>query len=211
LDVRACRALELRSNLSSAPLAGGDELHVTPKESPMKFRVAVIAAAFVLSGLALAQDVQTDYDRNFDFSTLHTFAVKIGTSWGNPLGEERAKDVVSKELSQHGWTPADETTADAIVLIHGASQTKKSLDTFYTGGYGGYGWGGMGGTSTTHVNEYQVGTLVVDVFDSKTKKLVFRGVGQDELSDKPEKNQKKLEKGVDKMFKDFPPKPKEAK
>lgn len=63
----------------------------------------------------------------------------------------------------------------------------------------------MPSTATTTVNEYKVGTMVVDIFDAKDKKLVFRGVGQDEVSDKPEKNEKKIEKATEKMFKNFPP------
>jgi hypothetical protein len=50
-----------------------------------------------------------------------------------------------------------------------------------------------------------VGTLVVDIFDKTGKSLLWRGVAQDELSDKPEKNVKKLGKASDKLFKDFPP------
>ena len=61
------------------------------------------------------------------------------------------------------------------------------------------------GSSTTTVREYAVGTLVVDIFDAKSKSLLFRGTASDELSDKPEKNQKKLAKASDKMFKNFPP------
>ncbi len=61
------------------------------------------------------------------------------------------------------------------------------------------------GTATTTTSEYIVGTLVVDIYDAKTKTLMFRGTATDELSDKPEKNQKKLAKASDKMFKDFPP------
>ena len=61
------------------------------------------------------------------------------------------------------------------------------------------------GTSSTTVSEYTVGTLVVDIFNAKSKQLLFRGTASDELSDKPEKNQKKLAKASDKMFKDFPP------
>jgi hypothetical protein len=84
------------------------------------------------------------------------------------------------------------------------------------GGYGGYGyrgWGGMGGmgTATTTTSEYLVGTLVVDIFDAKTKGLMFRGTASDEISDKPEKNIKKVQKVADKMFKDFPPGSKEKK
>jgi hypothetical protein len=61
------------------------------------------------------------------------------------------------------------------------------------------------GTATTTESEYLVGTLVVDIFDAKTKGLMFRGTAQDEISDKPEKNIKKIEKASKKMFKEFPP------
>lgn len=173
----------------------------------MIYRTAIFATVILLGLLVTAQEVTTDYDRNYNFSQIHTFVTKIGTSWGNPLSEQRAKEAVSKALVQRGWQPAEEGSADALVVIHGATQTKKSLNTFYSGGgYAGYGWGGWGGgTATTTESEYRVGTLVVDIFDAKDKKLVYRAVGQDEISEKPEKNEKKLQKGVEKMFKKFPP------
>ena len=99
-----------------------------------------------------------------------------------------------------------------MVVLHGATEKQRTLNTFYSGmgGYGGYGYrgwgGGMGmGTATTTTSEYLVGTLVVDIFDAKTKALMYRGTATDELSDKPEKNQKKLAKASDKLFKNFPP------
>ena len=49
------------------------------------------------------------------------------------------------------------------------------------------------------------GTLVVDLFDANTKKLVWRGSSSDALSDKSDKNIKNLDKGVEKMFDHFPP------
>jgi hypothetical protein len=55
---------------------------------------------------------------------------------------------------------------------------------------------------------YTVGTLVVDLFDARTMQLIWRGVGTETLSDKPEKDTQKLNKTVEKMFKDFPPKSK---
>jgi len=179
----------------------------------MIFRFGIIASVIFAGLFVVAQDVKTDYDRNYNFAQLHTFAIKIGTSWGNPLSEERVKDEVAKALVKRGWSQTDEASADALVVVHGASQTKKSLDTFYSGGWGGYGWGSFGapGTATTTVNEYKVGTLVVDIFDAKGKKLVFRGIGQDEVSDKPEKNEKKIAKATEKMFKSFPPQPAEQK
>lgn len=174
----------------------------------MALRLGVFSMVILAALLLPAQDVKTDYDHNYDFSQLKTFFVKIGTSWNNPFAEQRAKDAVTQQLIAKGWTPADEATADALVVIHGATKSEQSLNTFYSGGgWGGWGWGG-GGTSTTTVSEVRVGTGVVDIFDAKTKKLVFRGVAQDEVSEKAEKNEKKIEKATAKMFKNFPPKSK---
>jgi len=70
---------------------------------------------------------------------------------------------------------------------------------------GGWRWGGGFGEATTNVDHYRVGTLVVDLFDARTKKLVWRGSASDTLSNKSDKNIKDLDKGVQKMFDHFPP------
>jgi hypothetical protein len=178
-------------------------------------RFALAAALSLLAGGAFAQDVKVDFDRKADFTAIKTFAVKIGTSWNNQISEKRITDEVQQTLTEKGWTAADPAKADALVLIHGATEKQRTLNTFYSGGYGGYGyrgWGGMGmGSATTTTSEYLVGTLVVDIFDAKTKALLFRGMASDEISDKPDKNIKKVEKATDKMFKDFPPGSKDKK
>jgi hypothetical protein len=177
----------------------------------MKMRTLAVAAAMMLAGAsAFAQDVKVDFDKAANFSGIHTFSAKIGTAWGNPLGEKRVLAEITQGLVEKGWKAVtDDSKADAIVVLHGATEKQKSLNTFYSGGYGGYGWrGGWGGgmgSSTTTVDEYTVGTLVVDIFDAKTKQLMYRGTATDELSNKPEKNAKKLAKASDKLFKDFPP------
>ena len=96
----------------------------------------------------------------------------------------------------------------AIVAIK-TSQTQKTLQTFYDGFGGGWRWRGVGGfgDSTTTEQDYQEGTLVIDLYDGKTKQLIWRGSTESVLADKAEKNEKNLEKGVAKMFKDFPPGP----
>ena len=110
-------------------------------------------------------------------------------------------DEITQALTEKGWKSVD-ANPDALVLLHGATEKQKSLNTFYSGGgYGGYGYrglGGMGGmgTATTTTSEYMVGTLVVDIFDAKTKALMFRGTATDELSDKPEKNAEEAAEGV---------------
>ena len=178
----------------------------------MKLRSALIICGLLLSPLALlAQDVNRDFDKTFDFTKIKSFYMKIGTSWNNQLSEQRVKKEFAEALTEKGWKEMKaETGADMLVVLHGATDVKKSLSTFYDGwgGYGYGGWGGAGmsmGSSTTQVYEYTVGTLVVDMFPTASHNLVFRGTASDELNKNPEKNLKKIDKAATKMFKDFPP------
>jgi hypothetical protein len=167
-------------------------------------KTAMLAGlALAVAGGAWAQDVKVDFDNAANFGAIRTFGLKLGTSWGNPIGEKRVTDDVTQALVAKGWSLAPEGEADAHVMLHGATETKRSLNTYYSG-MGGYRWGGMG-TATTTQTEYVVGTLLVDIFDAKGKNLIWRGVAQDEASNSTEKNIKKVAKATEKLFKDFPP------
>ena len=91
------------------------------------------------------------------------------------------------------------------------TKTQKRLDTFYDGFGGGWGWRRFGGfddsfgDSTTVEDDYKEGTLVIDLYDGKSKQLIWRGSAEDALSDKASTNKKNLDKGVVKMFRMFPP------
>ena len=61
------------------------------------------------------------------------------------------------------------------------------------------------GTATSTLIPEKVGNLMVDIFDGATKQLIWRGTASEVLSSKPDKNEKKMEESVDKMFKKFPP------
>ena len=168
--------------------------------------MVLMGVALATAGGAWAQDVKVDYDKATSFGAIKTFSLKLGTSWGNPIGEKRVTDEITEALTAKGWTLAPEGKGDAQVVLHGATETKRTLNTFYSG-MGGYRYRGFGGTgtATTTESEYTVGTLVVDIFDAKGQNLLWRGIAQDELSDKTDKNIKKLGKASDKLFKDFPP------
>jgi hypothetical protein len=108
-------------------------------------------------------------------------------------------------LTAKGWTKVDDG-GDASVAAYGSTKTQKTLQTWYDGFGGGWFWNGFGdGIATTTVQETPVGTLMIDIFDSSTHKLIWRGVASNTLSGKPEKDEKKLEKAVEEMFKKFPP------
>jgi len=159
----------------------------------------------VALGTALAQHVQTDFDHKANFTQYKTY------SWqeikpADSLWDARIKDAVDAQLAAKGWTQVESGGDVAIVGIK-TTQTQRTLQTFYDGLGGGWRWRGFGGLgeSTTTEQDYKEGTLVVDLYDAKTKQLVWRGSAEDTVSDKAEKNEKNLDKAVAKMFKDFPP------
>ena len=169
-------------------------------------------AVFVLMGLILflanasfAQQVKTDYDRAANFGQYKTYSwEKVQTQ--DPLWVDRIKAAVNSTLAAKGWTQV-ESGGDICIMAIEINRNQQTLNTYYDGFGGGWRWRGFGGfgQSTTTVETYKVGTLVVDLFDAKTKTLVWRGVSSDTLSDKSDKNIKNLNKGVQKMFQHFPP------
>jgi hypothetical protein len=88
------------------------------------------------------------------------------------------------------------------------TRDQQTLNTLYDGFGGGRRWRGAGGfgESTTTVDNYKVGTVVVDLVDTNAKTLVWRGTASDTLSNNSSKNIKNLDKDVQKMFAHFPPK-----
>jgi Domain of unknown function (DUF4136) len=108
-----------------------------------------------------------------------------------------------------GKTSAQDSGGDVSIVAMEITRDQQTLNTFYDGFGAGWGWRGFGdggfGEATTTTETYKVGTVVVDLFETKTKRLIWRGSSSDTLSDKSDKNIKNLDKRVDKMFKHFPP------
>ena len=163
----------------------------------------LLPIALVGVRIAFAASVKTDFSHSTDFGQYKTYSwIKVQAT--NTLWSDRISRDVDGQLSAKGWTKA-ESGGDAGVAAFGATHNQQTLQTFYDGFGGGWRWGGGFGDSTTTVDTYKVGTLVVDLFDSKSKALVWRGSSSDTLSDKSDKNIKNLDKGVQKMFEHFPP------
>src|SRR5882724_6162635 len=174
----------------------------------MKFlsRIAAsIGLTLVLATVSFAQHVKTDYDHNANFGQYKTYSwEKVQTK--DPLMVDRIKDAANAALTAKGWTQVD-SGGDVSVMAIEITQNQQTLNTFYDGFGGGRRWGGFGGfgDATTTTETYKVGSLVVDVFDAKTKNLVWRGSSSDTLSNNADKNTKNLDKGAQKMFAHFPP------
>jgi len=169
----------------------------------MRYQVALpalLACAFLAFAAA---DVSVDYNHQADFGRYHTYSWLGANASG--LWKDRIMAAVDSQLSAKGWQKVP-SGGDATVSAVGYSTERDKMETFYDGfpGWGWRGWGGMGVATTTAIPE-RVGDLTVDVFDSGTKQLIWRGRASEVVSSKPEKNEKKLDEAVDKMFKHFPP------
>src|ERR1700704_3722547 len=186
--------------VSSLPLLGSRRL-------VMNARYLVFAGAVAMSTMAGGYSIKTatDYDKSVSFSNYHSFSILKGNSSGNPLMDQRAQSDVKSALTSKGWMEVPAGEAQATVVVHAATKTKHTYETLYDGWGGGWGWRGGCGGSTTFVNDYKVGTLVVDIFDAKTKQGIWHGTASDALSDNAKSNAQATEQAIDKMFSNFPP------
>ncbi len=179
-------------------------------------RYVGITAILTLSSLAaFADNVKSDHDKNADFSKIHTY------SWGqvktsNPLYQTRIKEAVDHDLQAKGWRYV-ESGGDATVFatgeVHNQTDLQTTYDSFGPGWGGRWGWGGWGwgmgggfGEATTTTSEKPMAHLVLDIFNSSDKELLFRAVITRDVSDKSDKNVKSVDKDIERALKDFPPK-----
>jgi len=147
-----------------------------------------IAMALFLATSLFAGDVKTNYNRSANFNQYKTY------SWGNVQTQEaplvdRIKSAVDEALAAKGWRQVA-SGGDVSVTATEITEDQQILNTY---------------DDITTTETYQVGSLVLEMFDTRTAKLIWRGSSSDTLSSKPAKNIKNLDKGVQRMFKNFPP------
>jgi len=108
-----------------------------------------------------------------------------------------AQQDIEAAMQQKGLQKVEENqTPDLILAASGGEREQTSWNAWGMRGIG----GGMGGISPQQNIE---STMVVSLYDTKAKELVWRGIAQDTLSNNGDKNQKMVEKAVQKMFKQW--------
>lgn len=183
-----------------------------------KFLLAIIVGLFALASAAptFAQDVRYNYDKNTNFSRFKTYKWVLLKDAKDPgdLLDKQIKGAFDSQLTMKGLTKVEDDSADLYIGYQVAIGQEKEFTSYntdwgygagwYRGGWYGYPGGGMttGSTSTIYV-----GQLVLDMYDSANKDLVWRGLGSKTIDPKakPDKQQKNLSKTVTKMLKNYPP------
>ena len=182
-----------------------------------KFGFTLLLALFACS-VTDAQHVKTIYMPGTDFAKYKTYAW-VNEVQGAPTGggdpdrilDAQVKEAIDSQMVAKGFTKVEDgSKADLLLGYQLAIDQEKQINGFgdNLGGWGGLGpWGGSLGTFSASTSSNYIGTFVVGMYDPAAKKLVWIGAAQHaiEPSKKQEKNQQKLNKGAQKLLKDFPP------
>jgi len=169
----------------------------------------IVSIMILVSVTACDTKVVTDYDRDADFSSIGSYAwYEIEHPDISDLENRRIISIVDEQLQAKGLHKVD-SDPDVYIVYFGDSDESVVIDTTHHGYGFGAGWywgGGMGmGSSTSRIRTYTEGTLVIDMYKAGEKMLIWRGSLSGTVTDNPQEMEKKVRKGLAKLFKKYPP------
>ncbi len=165
-----------------------------------------------LTGCSSSVSVNHDYDTDADFTQYKTYTWapvatsptgKASTGKANSLLDRRIRNAVDQQLTDKRLQP-DPDDPDLLVVYHlGVKDKVQVTDWGYS--YSSHYWGM--GTRDIDVYQYQEGTLIIDLVDTQSKTLVWRGSGTKVLESNrtTEQVEKTLNDAVAKILSQYPP------
>jgi uncharacterized protein YceK len=163
--------------------------------------------------------VHTDHAEDADFRRFRTFQYQHSSNTvaaASPLTHERIVAGLRRHMILAGFVEA-ESGADVVVTYHGSTDQQVEFRTTYTGGGSSWGssqWGGRGSSrhvglgmssSTTRPNTITQGTLVIDIWEVASNRLLWRSTVTGTLNPNPERNTANINEGIERAFRRFPP------
>lgn len=184
----------------------------------MRNSVFVSFAMLFLTTTAWPQDVRYNFDPNTDFSKYKTYRWEKNPKSldVNELTLGQLAKSFDAALAAKGLSRKDSGDTDLVIVFQLAIGQEKQITSYDTGGYG-YGpawrggwYGGGTGMTTSTTSTINIGSVVLDMYDTSNKQLVWRGMASKTVDEnaKPEKRQKNMDKAAVKMLKNYPPKKK---
>jgi hypothetical protein len=176
----------------------------------------VLALTALLASPVHAAKPQIQWDEAYDFATIKTFQWKSSSNSSleqrNPFLHSRVVAAIEYELTGTGLTEV-QSNPDVFVTYHTETEEKIRLQSnsvgYGFGGYGGPGWGrygygygfAYGGpiSTTTRVEEYEEGTLIVDIWSAASNQLIWRGTASRVFSEDLQKAEKQVVKIIKAM------------
>jgi len=170
--------------------------------------------ATVLFGVAiagtpiLAQTVTIDYDHSVNFAKFKSYTWS-GVHATDPSVEGRITIAVDRDMSGRFFHQQTKN-GDVTIAVVEATRDKQEYADFYAKlnditWQRGWGSGGFLDTATTP-QDVPLDTLVMDMYDTKTQKLIWRGVVTEPVAKSQDKNDQIMDRAVNLLFAKFPPK-----
>lgn len=173
----------------------------------------VVLGTMVVAGCAPALRAGADFDPavelaaplTFDWDASDTLPVGDPRLEDNEIVEERVRDAIERELNRRGIRRV-ENAPDLLVHFHGAVRDRvQVVESDRARGYQTSQYG-----DDVEVFQYEEGTLVVDVADARTRKVIWRGWAVADVGgvlDDQTALTELVNRGVDSMFSFFPVQP----
>jgi len=158
----------------------------------------VLAAIVLASTAAIASSTESYFDRSYNFGNIRSFAVQpqqqISTDplannsiWGKLIRETLEGNLRTHGIAQQREGPADIKVSFSVELTERYDTRFVDYGLPYSwgpwgpGAYWGGGYGGWRGGYEVYAIPYLESRLIVDMVDTKTNQLVWRGFNTDEL------------------------------
>ncbi len=180
----------------------------------------LLFAGLVVGGCASGMQVDQDWNPEVDFASYDTFAL-LEEETPRPESQRffaaRVERALETVMEEKGLRLTD-SNPDLLISWDAATEGQMSVSTYGTSYYGGgyrgrygrgrYGWGGgVGyGTTTSRVNEWEEGTLVIEIIDPDIEELVYTASGQAKLTENqtPEQRTQRINEGVARILRQYP-------
>ncbi|WP_417547163.1 DUF4136 domain-containing protein [Marinobacter segnicrescens] len=168
--------------------------------------LALVALGLLLGGCAAK--VVTDYDSNAAFASYQSWAFALNAGEGyTSLDGSRVEAAITRELGSRELNQVDASTADLLVSYR-IDEVERLDTTGFSYGLGfGSGRFGWGLATAPPVREVREGQLIVELVDSTTERVVWRGASKRYLNENqsPETRQELIDEVVAEMFNRYPP------
>ena len=185
-----------------------------------------IAIALIFSACSTVQ-VESEYDKQANFAALRTFRwveappVAVGDPRiDDSVLQARVQAAVNRELEAKGLRRMDSGAVDLLVNYYVNVEEKMTGQNLndkygYTQGTGwtqgarqGWSWGlGAYDAPSVPVTYYEEGSVIIDMIDPRTKRLIWRGSARTvvDLDSDDETRRARLNDAIQRVLAEFPP------
>jgi hypothetical protein len=171
-------------------------------------RFLAVVLALLLAACASTANVKTDFDPQASFASYRTYSWITPPDGTDTLMPQSVVAGINARLQAAGWKLAAE--GDVHVAAHVTRVQGQTYNNFYSGIGHDLNWLGIGsgwpGYTMMSVDAYERGTLVVDMFDGRTKRAIWRGSATGVLPDDRSRLNAAVESALDRLLAGFPPK-----